>query len=258
MLKIRIIPTLLVKTTGLFKGKRFLSDRYVGALMPAIKMYNMRDVDEIAIFDIEATEKKLEPNLQLAKDISENCFVPITLGGGINNIKQVQKLFQYGADKIVVNSYLYKNIDFISKVVSEFGSQSIVASVDVKKIGKGWFCFSNNGKINTNYEVLDWCKKIEKKGVGEIILCSIDNDGMMTGYDQELIRYITKNLNLPIISSGGAGSYKDFEIAIKNGASAVAAASIYHFTYRTPNEAKEHLISKKLPIRRTFKLNSVS
>ena len=100
--------------------------------MPAIKMYNMRDVDEIAIFDIEATEKKLEPNLQLAKDISENCFVPITLGGGINNIKQVQNLFQYGADKIVVNSYLYKNLDFISKVVSEFGSQSR-KSVDVKK-----------------------------------------------------------------------------------------------------------------------------
>ena len=183
MLKIRIIPTLLVKRTGLYKGKNFISDRNVGTLMPSIKTYNIRDVDEIAIFDIEATDNKLDPNLELAKNISENCFVPITIGGGINKIEQVQKLFQYGADKIVVNSYLYKNIDFISKVINEYGSQSMVASIDVKKINNNWICYSNNGKTNTQYEVLDWCKKVEKKGIGEIILCSIDKDGLMKGYD---------------------------------------------------------------------------
>ena len=253
MLKIRIIPTLLVKTTGLFKGKKFLSDRYVGALMPSIKTYNMRDVDEIAIFDIEATDSRLEPSLELTKDISENCFVPITIGGGINKIEQVQKSFQYGADKVVVNSHLYKDINFISQVINEYGSQSIVASVDVKRVKNSWICYSNNGKINTGYEVLDWCKKIEKKGIGEIILCSIDQDGVMKGYDLDLIKYVTKNINLPLIASGGAGTYSDFEKAINSGASAVAAASMFHFTYRTPNEAKNYLLPKGIPIRKTFK-----
>ena len=252
MLKIRIIPTLLYKSTGLYKGKNFLSDRNVGAIMPSIKTYNMRDVDEIIILDIEATNYKVNPNYELIKDISENCFVPMTVGGGINNIEQVQKLFHYGADKISVNTYLYENIKFISRVAEEYGSQSLVASVDVKKINNQWICFSNNGKNKTAYEVFDWCKKLESNGVGEIMLCSIDNDGMMKGYDQDLISYISKKISLPLIVSGGAGSYGDFKIAIQNGASAVAAASMFHFTHRTPNEAKKFLFHENIPIRKIF------
>ena len=194
MLKVRIIPTLLYKSTGLYKGKNFLSDRNVGAIMPSIKTYNMRDVDEIIILDIEATNHRTNPNYELIKDISENCFVPMTVGGGINNIKQVQKLFHYGADKISINTYLYENIKFISRVVEEYGSQSLVASVDVKKINNQWICFSNNEK-KTAYEVIEWCKKLESNGVGEIMLCSIDNDGMMKGYDQDLISYISKKMS---------------------------------------------------------------
>ncbi len=255
MLKKRIIPTLLVKKTGLYKGKRFSSDRNVGALMPAIRTYNMRDVDEIIILDIEATKDKSDPNLELINEISENCFVPMTVGGGINNIQQAYKLFRNGADKISINSHLYKNLNFISEISGEFGSQSIVASVDVKKLGNKWICFSHNGKNNTKYEVLDWCKKLENEGIGEIILCSIDKDGMMEGYEQELIAYISSNINIPIIASGGAGSYTDFEKAIRNGASAVAAASIFHFTYRTPNEAKNYLFSKNIPVRKLLNDN---
>lgn len=253
MLKVRIIPTILFKSTGLYKGKNFLSDRNVGSIMPSVKTYNMRDVDEIVILDIEATNNKVEPNYELIKDISENCFVPMTVGGGINNIKQAQKLFHFGADKISINSYLYKDLEFISEIVNEYGSQSLVASVDVKKVNNKWMCFSNNGKNETKYEVLEWCKKLENKGVGEIMICSIDKDGLMNGYDQELISYTSKSLRLPLIASGGASSYSDFKIAIKNGASAVAAASMFHFTYRTPNEAKDFLLAENIPIRKIFK-----
>jgi len=253
MLKTRIIPTLLVKLTGLYKGKNFSSDRNVGSILPSIRTYNLRDVDEIVILDIEATANNSDPNFDLIKDISENCFVPMTVGGGINDISQVQKLFRNGADKISINSHLYEDLDFISKISRDFGAQSIVASIDVKKIENEWMCFSHNGKNNTEIEVLDWCKKLENKGVGEIMLCSIDKDGMMNGYDQDLIKYISKNINIPLIVSGGASSYEDFEKAIINGASAVAAASIFHFTYRTPNEAKDYLLSKKIPVRRYLK-----
>jgi cyclase len=253
MLKKRIIPTLLVKSTGLYKGKNFISNRNVGALMPSIKTYNMRDVDEIVILDIEATDRKTETDLNLLRDISENCFVPITFGGGINNVKQVKQLFRYGADKVVVNSYLYSNINFVSNIVDEFGSQSIVASVDVKRFEKKWICYSNNGRLNTNNEVLEWCTKLQDQGVGEIILCSIDQDGLLQGYDQELIKYVSNNINIPLIASGGASSFEDFKIAIQNGASAVAAASMFHFTYRTPNEAKEFLLNKGIPIRQPLK-----
>ena len=200
MLKKRIIPTLLVKKTGLYKGKKFLSDRNVGAVMPAIKTYNIRDVDEIIILDIEATNDKTSPNLELVNELSQNCFVPMTVGWGINSINHAYQLFRNGADKISINSFLYKDLSFISEISNEFGSQSIVASVDVKKIDNKWICFSNNGKQNTQYEVLDWCKKLEKKGIGEIILCSIDKDGMMLGYDQELISHISNNINIPIIA----------------------------------------------------------
>ena len=253
MLKKRIIPTLLLKLTGLYKGKKFSSDRNVGSLMPSIRTYNMRDVDEIVILDIEATKNKIEPNFALIKEISENCFVPMTVGGGINKYEQVQKLFRNGADKISINSHLYNDLNFISAISDEFGSQSIVASVYVKKIRDTWKCFSNNGTVNTNYEVLQWCKKLEEIGVGEIMLCSIDRDGMMTGYDQELLKHVSENINVPVIISGGASEYNDFEEAILNGASAVAASSIYHFTYRTPNEAKDYLLSKNIPVRRYFR-----
>ena len=250
MLKKRIIPTLLVKPIGLYKGKNFLSDRNVGALLPSIKTYNMRDVDEIIILDIEATNNNCQINLDLVREISENCFVPLTFGGGINDLEQVRKLFKYGADKITVNTYLYENLNFISDVASSFGSQSIVASVDVKKIDTKWICFSNNGSVNKKIEVLDWCKKLENYGVGEIMLCSIDKDGLLEGYDQKLIEYVSKNINIPIIASGGANNFKDFEQALKNGASAVAASSIYHFTHHTPFEVKKFLSSKGVPVRK--------
>ena len=240
MLKKRIIPTLLIKSTGLYKGKNFSSDRSVGAIMPSVKTYNMRDVDEIIILDIEATKNKVNPNYELVKDISENCFVPMTVGGGINSIKQVQNLFKFGADKISINSYFYKNLSFISEIINEYGSQALVASVDVKKINNEWICYSNNGQHKTEFEVVEWCKKLEEKGVGEIMLCSIDKDGLMNGYDFDLIKYTSKNLNLPVIASG-AGSYSDFQNAIINGASAVAASSIFYFTHHTPNEAKSFI-----------------
>ena len=253
MLKKRIIPTLLVKHLGLYKGKKFLSDRNVGALLPSINTYNMRDVDEMIVLDIEATKNNHAINIDLVKEISENCFVPLTFGGGINNIEQVRKLFKYGADKIVVNTYLYENLSFISDIVSNFGSQSLVASVDVKKIDTKWICFSNNGSINKNFEVLDWCKKIENYGVGEIMLCSIDKDGLLEGYDQELIEYVSKNINVPLIASGGANNYEDFERALNNGASAVAASSIYLFTHQTPLDVKEYLHSKGISVRKPLK-----
>lgn len=242
MLKVRIIPTLLWKDTTLVKGIGFDSWRRVGSMLPAIKVYNTRQVDELIVVDITATKDHREPDSILVEDYSAECFVPLTVGGGITTIGDVKSLLHAGADKICINSMAYINPNLISQIAQKYGSQCVVVSIDVKMHEGIFTCFSNSGSKPTGLEAVEWAREVTERGAGEILLTSIDRDGTMRGYDVELIRSVTETVSIPVIASGGAGNYDHMVHAIKDGgASAVAAASIFHFTQQTPLEAKRYL-----------------
>ena len=242
MLKVRVIPTLLYKSVGLVKGVGFNSWRRVDTVLPAIKVYNMREVDELILLDIEATNEKRDPDYDEIRDFSRECFVPFCVGGGICNIEQIRQLLRAGADKVAINTAAYNDIALITEGADLFGSQCIVASIDCRNIDGEYHCFSNDGTVDTGYLVEEWAKKVVDAGAGEILLTSVERDGTMQGYDIELIRRVTSCVSVPVIASGGAGNYEHMREAVMDGgASAVAAASIYHFTEQTPREAKEYL-----------------
>lgn len=252
MLKTRVIPTLLWKNIGLVKGISFDSWRIVGTVLPAIKVYNTRQVDELIIVDILATKENSKLDLQALKDFSSECFVPLTVGGGIKTIEDVREILYAGADKVSVNSALFETPELVTEIASKFGTQCVVASIDVKKVNGKYECYSHSGTKPTGKEVVEWAKKLESLGAGEILITSIENDGTMNGYDLELIKKITDAVKIPVIASGGAGNYEHMYQALKEAnASAVAAASIFHFTEQTPLEAKKYLASKGIPIRKT-------
>lgn len=252
MLKTRVIPTLLWKNIGLVKGISFDSWRIVGTVLPAIKVYNTRQVDELIIVDILATKENSKLDLQALKDFSSECFVPLTVGGGIKTIEDVREILYAGADKVSVNSALFETPELVTEIANKFGTQCIVVSIDAKKVDGKYECYSHSGTKPTGKEVVEWAKHLEKLGAGEILITSIEKDGAMEGYDLELIKKITDAVKIPVIASGGAGNYEDMYKALKEAnASAVAAASIYHFTEQTPLEAKKYLTSKGIPIRKT-------
>lgn len=251
MLKVRVIPTLLWKNLGLVKGVAFDSWRRVGTILPAIRIYNTRDVDELILVDIEASKKNSEIDYETVNDLAQDCFVPFTVGGGINSLDQVKKLLRSGADKVSLNSGVYQNPKLIEQIASQFGSQCVVVSIDVKRDSDGaYHCFSHAGTKATGLNPVEWAKEVASLGAGEILLTSIDRDGSMSGYDLQLISDVTAAISIPVIASGGAGSYNDMLLAIKAGASAVAAASIFHFTEQTPAAAKEYLTLNKIPVRK--------
>lgn len=247
----RIIPTLLWKDLGLVKGIGFNSWRRVGSVLPAIKVYNTRDVDELILLDITATESQRDPDYESVAEYCAECFVPMTVGGGICNIDQITQLLRSGADKVAINSSAYDVPELIPQAASRFGSQCIVASIDVKgKDSMEWECVSHCGKQKRHMHPVRWAKQLEAMGAGEILLTSVDRDGTMEGYDVALIAAVTDAVSIPVIASGGAGCYADMLEAITKGnASAVAAASIFHFTEQTPREAKLHLQEFSIPVR---------
>ncbi len=252
MLKVRVIPTLLWKNVGLVKGIRFDSWRRVGPALPAIKVYTMRQVDEIILVDIMATREHRDPDYATISDFTRECFVPMTIGGGITKIEHIKNLLRTGgADKVAVNTAAYENPDIIRQAAQLFGSQCIVASIDVKDVGGNRKeCYKCSGTVPTGKDPVEWAQQMEKQGAGEILLTSIDRDGTMLGYDTGLIRSVADAVAIPVIASGGVGNYSHMHEAILRGnASAVAAASIYHFTEQTPLEAKKYLASHDVPVR---------
>ena len=251
MLKVRVMPTLLWKNFGLVKGERFDSWRRIGTVMPAIKVYNRREVDELVLLDITATEENRDPDYESVAEFAAECFVPLTVGGGIHNLEQIKLLLRAGADKVAVNTAAYHTPSLITDIAQRFGAQCVVVSIDVKRHPDGrWECFSQAGTQPEGREPVAWAKEVERLGAGEILLTAIDRDGLMQGYDLELIQQVSQTVNIPVIASGGAGGYEDFYRAFTEaGASAVAAASIFHFTEQTPLEAKQYLQAKGLPVR---------
>jgi cyclase len=251
MLKVRVIPTLLWKNFGLVKGIGFNSWRRVGSILPAIKVYNTRQVDEIIIADISATVQNAEPDFDMLSEIAYESFVPLTFGGGIKNLDHIRKALRLGADKISINSAAIENPDLIKISSERYGAQCIVVSIDAMEREDGkFYCYINSGTRQTNKEVVEWAKEVELLGAGELLLTDILLDGRMQGYNQKLIREVSAAVNIPVIASGGAGKLDDFyEAIVRNGASAVAAASLFHFTQTTPLEVKKYLANRGVAVR---------
>ena len=230
MLKIRVIPCLLLQNSGLAKTINFKDEKYIGDPINAIKIFNDKEVDELVFLDISNNKTNQKPNFELISKITSECFMPLACGGGIKSINDVEKILNLGAEKIIVNSHAIDNPSFINEASNIFGSQSIVVSIDVKKNRAGNYeIFKDNGKKPTGINPKDFATQMEKMGAGELFLNSIDRDGMMNGYDLDLIKEISRVISIPLIACGGAGKIEDFKKAIDAGASAVAAGSMFVF-----------------------------
>lgn len=250
MLKTRVIPTLLVREVNLVKGPGFDSWRAVGSPMQSVKVFNRRDVDELVLLDIDGTPNGHGPDIAMVETLAQECFVPLTVGGGIRSLDQIRELLLVGADKVSINTAPYEQPDLITEGAEAFGSQCIVAAIDYRTHDDGSVeCYSHCGTRAQGKHPVEWAQELERRGAGEIQLTSIERDGNMEGYDLDVLRAVAAAVSIPVIASGGAGSYQDMLAAVQTGASAVSAASIYLFTQATPLEAKAFLDQAGVPVR---------
>jgi cyclase len=245
------MPTLLYKEVGLVKGIGFDSWRRVGSAMQAIKVYNMREVDELVLLDITATRDQRPPDFDLVDELADECFMPLTVGGGVRSIDDVRRLLQVGADKVALNTAAVEKPELITQIARRFGAQCAVVSIDARRHADGRHeVFTHAGTVPTGRDPVALAREAEELGAGEILLTSVDRDGTMGGYDVELTARVTAAVSIPVIASGGAGSYEHIAHVLREGgASAVAAASIFHFTQQTPLEAKRYLREQGFQVR---------
>lgn len=230
MLRPRVIPVLLLKGRGLYKTVQFKNPKYVGDPINTVKIFNEKEVDEICILDISATLEGRVPNLELIKEIASESFMPLSYGGGIRSLEQARAIFNCGVEKIVLNSLAFESPDIVRDIVKYAGSSSVVVSVDVgKKFMRGHQVFTRSGSVATKKTPLEFAREMELLGVGEILLYSIERDGMMQGYDYDLIQEISSAVSVPVVACGGAGSLEHLALALSAGASAVAAGSFFVF-----------------------------
>ncbi len=248
MLKHRVIPCVLLKDWQLVKSIHFDSFRTIGHPTSTARIYNARNVDELIVLDIGASLQGEGISTEIITDIADECFMPLTIGGGIKTIDDIYKVLNAGADKVSINTVALENLNFIKKASSLFGSQCIVCSIDIKKINGNYKVF-NKSKGVLNIDPLTLAKQYQQYGAGEILLTSVDNEGSTQGYDIELIRLFKDQLEIPIIFNGGMGSPEHAVEAIKNGADAVAAAYIFHFSQYTPEDIKKQLINNSILVR---------
>ena len=252
MLKTRIIPTLLYKDFGLVKGEGFDSRRAVGSAMQSIKVYNLRGVDELVFLDVTATLGGREPDYDLIDDLADDCFMPLTVGGGVRTIEHVRRLLEVGADKVAIGTAAVEAPGLVEAAAENFGVQCVVAVIDTKPVAPGgpqraWLRSATEA---TDLDPVDLARTLESAGAGEILLQSIERDGTMVGYDVDTIAAVAAAVSIPVIASGGCGNYDHMVEALRAGASALGAAAIYHFTQQTPMEAKHHLAAAGYPVRR--------
>ena len=232
----RVIPSLLIHKGGLVKSVQFKDYKYVGDPINAVKIFNEKEVDEIAVIDIDASKENKAPNIAKIAEIASEAFMPMAYGGGITTIEQIKEILYNGIEKVIINKAAHTTPHLITQAANLFGNQSIVVSIDVKKVFlKGYRVFIENGKKNTGLHPVEFAITAEKLGVGEILLNSIDKDGTFTGYDLALIQQVSKAVNIPVIAIGGASSVEDFAKAKQAGASAVSAGSM--FVFQRPHKA---------------------
>ena len=250
MVKTRLIPTLQLKNWGLVKSRQFSSWRPIGPATVAGKVYNARRVDELIALDIDAPRQARGPNVPLLRDLADVCFMPFTAGGGVRSHEAVDALLRSGADKIAMNSALVDEPELVTTVAQEFGSQCVVASLDARRVDGRHEVFVEAGTRATGLEVTEAARRAADLGAGEILLTSMDQDGMMEGFDIELIRKTADAVEIPVIACGGAGEPHHFvEAVLEGGADAVSAASIFHFTRHTPNDIKRSMQEAGIDVR---------
>ena len=250
MLKNRIIPCLDVKNGRVVKGINFVGLKDAGDPVEQAKIYSDGGADEICFLDITASNENRETIYDVVKKTSKKCFVPLTVGGGVRSIEDINKLLNCGADKVSINTAAVKNPDVIIESSKKFGSQCIVVAIDAKKNNEKWEVFTHGGRNKTGIDALDFAKKMEDCGAGELLVTSMDRDGTQVGYDIHLMSKISTTVNIPIIASGGVGNLDHLVDGIEKGkASAVLAASIFHYGKHSIKEAKEYLDSKGIPVR---------
>ncbi|TMP31447.1 imidazole glycerol phosphate synthase subunit HisF [Pseudoalteromonas rubra] len=230
MLQTRVIPILLLKDGGLYKGEQFKKHKYVGDPINAVKIFNDKEVDEICILDIDASRSGTSPDFALIENIASQAFMPLGYGGGVKSVDDIERLFRIGIEKVVLNTAAYENQGLIKAASDLVGSQSIVCSIDVKKglFGKEK-AYIKSGTKSIKMSPVDLAKHYEQQGAGELIVNSIERDGKATGYDLDLIQRISKVVDIPIVAACGAGKNQHFVEAVKAGASAVAAGDIFTF-----------------------------
>jgi len=233
----RYIPVLLIQNRQLYKTRHFHKEiKYVGDPINAIRIFNEKQVDEICVLDISASKELRGPDFSFISDMSSECFMPMGYGGGITKVSEIEKLFRLGVEKVILNDILLKDINIIREASNAFGSQSIVASVDIKKNMFGNYqIYSHKNKETLKIKPEEFLKELELAGAGEIILNSVDLDGSMQGYDYKLINKMSNNISIPLVALRGAGKVEELNMAITHGAHAAAAGSL--FIFKGPHRA---------------------
>ena len=251
MLTKRIIPCLDVKDARVVKGVNFVNLKDAGDPAEIAAAYDAQGADEVVFLDITASADSRDTQLSWVRNVASTLFIPFTVGGGIKTCDDFKAILREGADKISVNSAALMNPDLISDAAMKFGSQCVVVAIDAKKRddGSGWTVFKNGGRVDMNMDAVEWAVKAEKLGAGEILLTSMDCDGTKSGYDIELTKIISESVDIPVIASGGAGNCQHFYDAIEAGASAVLAASLFHYKELTIREVKEYLRDRSVSVR---------
>ena len=251
MLKKRIIPCLDVKDGRVVKGINFVNLKDAGDPVEQAKIYDKGGADEVCFLDITASSENRKILLDKVSETAKSCFVPLTVGGGVSQIDDIKNLLLAGADKVSINTAAVKNHNFIKEGSIRFGSQCIVIAIDVKKVSsQKWEVFTHGGRQATGIDVIDYAKIVEKNGAGEILLTSMDRDGTKSGYDIELVRIVADLVSIPVIASGGVGTLEHlYEGFSKGHASAVLAASIFHFGEYSIKQTKEYLLNRGVKTR---------
>tara|TARA_B100000676_G_C17983171_1_gene790289 strand:+ start:620 stop:1378 length:759 start_codon:yes stop_codon:yes gene_type:complete len=251
MLKKRIIPCLDVDNGRVVKGVNFIDLVDAGDPVEQAKIYNAEGADELCFLDITASSDNRKTLLDVVQKTAENCFIPLTVGGGVRTLEDISNLLHSGADKVSINTAAVQNRNLVKEASNKYGASTIVVAVDAKKVSENkWKVFTHGGRNATDLDVKDYCNEVERLGAGEILLTSMDRDGTKTGFDNELLNTITSQLNIPVIASGGVGNLEHmYEGVSIGGASALLAASIFHFGEYRIEDVKRYLADKNIPVR---------
>tara|TARA_B100000902_G_C27312471_1_gene919221 strand:+ start:2927 stop:3688 length:762 start_codon:yes stop_codon:yes gene_type:complete len=250
MLKKRVIPSLLYRNGEMVKGVQFDNYKNVGFPDSTVEIYTSQDADELMFINI-SDDKKYKNNFKdIIKQVSKKCEIPLTVGGGINNLETIDEIFNAGADKILINSYIIKDNNFLNSFVKIHGSQALIVGIDYKIENGLHFVYSDYSKIRTNLNIFDYAIYLQDQGAGEILLNCIDRDGKMNGYDIETINRLSQILNIPLIGYGGAGNFEHiFDAFSKTQVSALACSSIFHFGDNNPIRLRSYLRNNSIPMR---------
>jgi cyclase len=251
MLKKRIIPCLDVDNGRVVKGVNFIDLVDAGDPVEQAIIYNAEGADELCFLDITASSDNRDTLLEVVKKTAENCFIPLTVGGGVRNLDDISRLLHFGADKVSINTAAVDNINLVAEAANKYGSSTIVIAVDAKEITENqWKVFTHGGRKETNIDVVTYCNEVAKLGAGEILLTSMDRDGTKSGFDNKLLKAVTSKVNVPVIASGGVGNLSHLLDGILEGeASALLAASIFHFGEYSIGEVKRYLADNNIPVR---------